>query len=458
MTIKFNYSWFSRGKKSPDLYIDGNLVTEIAFGPDVVKISSYAFCGIKNITRVSFSEGLKEIGASAFDEVSLDTSVRLIFPDSLLSIGRFAFEVSGSSVSDRCFSAVEFGSGLKRIGDYGVPCKEIYYRGTLEDWLMLERGYLADDCVLYIGGERVSSVIVPATVKEIKPYAFERINISDIYFDSSVKEIGNRAFASYPDDKPLNLYYDGSISEWCRMTFGGNIAGGLRRLYLNGEPVNNLVLDGGITDIPAYAFSEMDFTSVELGAGVKHIGDYAFYGCDFLQTLTMGAEVESIGKGTFSSCWDLRLALHISERITHLGAEAFEFCPISFVTVAEENPVYSSRDGVLFDKTKTELIWFPRFLKKKNYEIPRTVKRILPSAFYYNTYVIDIVIPDSVTEIGEYAFYRSGLIYLSGGKGIVSIGEGAFSNCRSLSSFTLGKEVRKIGESIFLFRNFENHY
>ena len=78
----------------------------------------------------------------------------------------------------------------------------------------------------------------------------------------------------------------------------------------------------------------------------------------------------------------------------------------------------------------------------------RTVSTILPNAFRDASKMKTIVIPDSVTSIGNLAFYGcSGLTSVTVGNSVTSIGDYAFYDCSALTSITLPDSVTSIGNS-----------
>ena len=86
----------------------------------------------------------------------------------------------------------------------------------------------------------------------------------------------------------------------------------------------------------------------------------------------------------------------------------------------------------------------------KSIVIPDSVTSIGEKAFDRCNSLTSIVIPDSVTSVGDCAFYGcSSLTSVTIGNGVTSIGDGAFSNCSSLTSVTIGNRVRIIGEGAF---------
>ncbi|HIG84602.1 MAG TPA: leucine-rich repeat domain-containing protein [Verrucomicrobia bacterium] len=107
-------------------------------------------------------------------------------------------------------------------------------------------------------------------------------------------------------------------------------------------------------------------------------------------------------------------------------------------------------NGVLFNKEKTVLIAYPAGKTGTNYTIPDSVTSIGQSAFFQCTSLTSITIPDSVTSIGGNAFLGcSSLISITIGDNVTSIGDWAFNLCTGLTSITIGASVTSIGEMAF---------
>jgi hypothetical protein len=130
---------------------------------------------------------------------------------------------------------------------------------------------------------------------------------------------------------------------------------------------------------------------------------------------------------------------------------------LTSITVDEANSVYSSADGVLFNKAKTELILCPEG-KSGSYAIPSSVTSIVKYAFEGCAKLTDITIPDSVTSIGELAFVRcAGLTSITIPGSVKTIGGdardgklyGAFQSCTGLKTVTLSEGITSIGWGAF---------
>ena len=130
----------------------------------------------------------------------------------------------------------------------------------------------------------------------------------------------------------------------------------------------------------------------------------------------------------FSGC-DSLINIEIADSVTFIGEEAFSSCDsLKSIIVDYSNTAYSSDEyGVLFNKNKTELIFYPNGNKRKSYTVPAGVKSICNNAFYSCDNLRNITISDGVTSIGEDAFgYCSSLTNITIPDSVTSIGDGAF--------------------------------
>jgi hypothetical protein len=160
------------------------------------------------------------------------------------------------------------------------------------------------------------------------------------------------------------------------------------------------------------------------GLPVTRIGDRAFYQCTNLNSVTIPDSVTFIGDSVFYDCTSLAA----------ITADAF-------------NPIFSSVDGVLFDKSQTTLIQCPGG-KAGSYTIPDSVTSIGHDAFQYCTRVTNVTIGNGVTSIGDDAFIAcSSLTNVTIGNGATSIGNLAFYYCTSLTALHFGGNAPSLGGS-----------
>lgn len=120
------------------------------------------------------------------------------------------------------------------------------------------------------------------------------------------------------------------------------------------------------------------------------------------------------------------------------------------LNVSNNNKVYSSEDGILFSKDKTELIFFPRSIKG-SYSVPESVTTIKRCAFMASE-LTEINIPKNVRTIEDYAFFVTALTKINIEEGLENIGTYAFALCNGLigGDLYLPNSVTSIGEGTFV--------
>jgi tetratricopeptide (TPR) repeat protein len=194
----------------------------------------------------------------------------------------------------------------------------------------------------------------------------------------------------------------------------------------------NVTIPSNVTAIGEKAFYECDsIKSVTIPSSVISIGNEAFGSCENLTNITISSGVKTIGNWVFSSSGKLT-NINIPSSVTSIGIMAFGACAgLTGITVDAQNITYSSVDGVLFNKAKTNLISYPNGKKGNNYTIPSGVTSIEEWAFAFCDNLTGITIPAGVTTIGDYAF--------------------AF--CHNITSITLPATVTSIGEEILYYSN-----
>ena len=232
----------------------------------------------------------------------------------------------------------------------------------------------------------------------------------------------------------------------------------------------------------------------------KRIGNYAFADCTTLTKIIISNTMTSIGDYSFKQCSGL-VGIQISSNITNIGIDSFMGCSnLESIKVDSENPKYEdANSNVLMDKSTNNLI-----LGCKNSIIPYGVTEIGKYAFYgcsgltslqIPSSVINIgeyafrgcsnlesikvdsenskyddgnsnvlinkstnklmlgcrnsIIPYGVTEIGNYAFYGSGITNIIIPSSVTKINEYAFYGCSRLSNITIPNSVTEIGKYAF---------
>ena len=119
------------------------------------------------------------------------------------------------------------------------------------------------------------------------------------------------------------------------------------------------------------------------------------------------------------------------------------------ITAHPDDPLFSTQEGVLFNKNKSKLLGYPSG-RKGECTVPDSVTLISECAFWCCSGLTSVTIPDSVVNIGVMAFAMcSGLTSITIPASVVNIGEWAFDRCTGLTSITIPASVVNIGESAF---------
>ncbi len=173
---------------------------------------------------------------------------------------------------------------------------------------------------------------------------------------------------------------------------------------------------------------KVTYESVEYS--VTSIRKYAFENCSGLTSITIPNSVTSIGERAFEYCSGLKKVI-----VKDIAA----WCGIMFADSYYSNPLYYAKH--IYSDEDTEIT---------NLIIPNSVTSIGDRAFYYCSGLTSITIPNSVTSIGDYAFSScSGLTSITIPNSVTSIGGGAFADCSGLTSITIPNSVTSIGGGAF---------
>ena len=307
-----------------------------------------------------------------------------------------------------------------------------------------------------IGCRSLTSLVIPDSVTNIGDYAFAFCrSLTDIVIPDSVTSIGNWAFWN------------------CRSLTDIDIPDSVTSIGDNAfqfcSSLSTIAISDSVTSIGNNAFCDCrSLTGIDIPDSVTNIGDAAFSGCKSLRTIVIPDSVTSIGNNAFCDCSSLS-NLVLPDSVTRIGGGAFSGCLLlEYISIPKNviclnvnpfvnwdgkleclSPNYIYEDDVLFNKDKSKIVSF-RNLNIESYIIPNSVTSIGDAAFSGCRSLSDIVIPDSVSSIGDAAFSgcRS-LTEIVIPNSVTSIGGGVFWNCRSLSNIVIPNSVSSIGTWAF---------
>ncbi len=359
-TVRVTYKEFSNGTYKSDYSGDVVIPEQVQYNEELYSVTSIgnsAFYGCSSLASVTIPESVTSIGNRAFYGCSSLASVTI--PEGVTSIGDYAFYECSSLAS------VTIPESVTSIGEQA-----------------------------FSGCSSLVSVTIPEGVTSIGDYAFyECSSLASVTIPESVTSIGNDAFLGCSSLESVNI---SDLSAWCRIDFegygGANPLNYAHNLYLNGALVTDLVIPEDVSEIKSYAFSGGScITSVTIPNSVTSIGDHAFNGCSSLASVTIPEGVTSIGGSAFWGCSSLA-SVTIPEGVTSIGYRAFDGCSsLASVTIPES--VTSIGDFA-----------FTGCSSLASVTIPESVTSIGGSAFSGCSSLASVTISESVTSIGGSAF------------------------------------------------------
>ena len=388
------------------------IVPSVIDGHPVKSIGRFVFLGHKELTSVTLPQGLESISDEAFGECLNLTTITL--PEGLEFIGSYAF--SG------CINlpALKLPDSVKAMGvnpfSRCEKLKEIIISPdhpvfTLIDGVIFNK--VENELFCYPDSKKNKSYIVPDGVKSIGEDAFFSCdNITSVTLPQGLESIGYGAFAS------------------CYNLTSITLPQGLKTIGSSafaGDPLTSITLPQGLKSIDAHAFSGCSFTSITLPEGLEVIGSQAFKDCVNLTTVNLPDSVKTIESNPFSGCRKLEEIL-----------------------LNPNHPVFTSIDGVLFNKVEKNLIRYPESKKNESYTVPDGVQSIGNFAFKYCNNLASVTLPDGLTFIGERAFsYCDNLASITLPQGLETISFLAFDHCPKLTSITLPASITFIDDIEF---------
>ncbi|MBO7115724.1 MAG: leucine-rich repeat protein [Prevotella sp.] len=362
-------------------------LTSVTIPNSVTRIRNRTFSGCSDLASVNLPNSVTSIEANAFYGCSDLFSVTI--PNSVTSIDNGAFQscphLTSVTLKSNAIVSKEYSGSNNMKNIFGNQVKN----------------YIIGDDVTSIGGyafygcTRLTSVIIGNNVASIGNNAFQDCSyLASVIISNNVASIGNNAFQDCSYLTSVTLNSNTIISK--AYTESNN----MKNIF--GNQVKNYII----------------------GDDVTSIGDNVFYSCTSLTSVTISNSVKSIGSSAFSSCSHLT-TVTMGNSVTHIDNYAFENCTGLTKVIASDIAAWCR---IYFANSLSNPLYFARHLySDESIEIK------------------DLVIPNSITYIGNYIFYNcEGLTSLTIPNSVTSIGYSAFRGCSKLTSVTIPNDMTRV--------------
>lgn len=473
-------------------------------------IGSSAFADCSSLKAIEFPKNLKEISDYAFAGCTSLTEVEI--PESVVSVWEYTFS--------NCTSLKKVKSGSQYIevcafkGDTSL--EEIVLTETTHTifpmaFLGINNLHLrieSANCWIYLGDVELDEDMDPdefdmriveddATIygytgstaeAYAKKYNVNFVSIGECDEISSEKDFRYKENA----DGTLTItnYVGTSRNVVTPKTINGKAVTKIGDSAFENLRIKSLVVSEGITEIDINAFNNCEeVETLSLPTTLKKIGDAAFTdfylieevilpenlesigylglaGFTSMKKLVLPESLTTIGHGAFAASFELE-EITIPKNVKSIGLGIFFQCAkLKNIIVDEDNPYYSSVDGILYNKDQTSLIYYPEGKKEVTHTVSENIENIEESAFTNNETLEEVIIPESVSVIGSGAFENctsltnvviedgsaSGISTYALSRAVdtgISINDSAFKGCTSLETVVIPKNVSYIGSGAF---------
>ena len=372
-----------------DVFKNNTRLRMVVFPDTVTKIGNYAFYGCTNLSSITFGDGLVELGTKSFYGCTSLTAISL--PDSVTRISYGAF--------DKCtrLANVKLSQNLEQL-----------------------------DGRAFSGCDALTSITIPKKVA-----TSYKADISDYGYTG-----GRGAFNGNANLKSVT-FEEGST------VIAGN-------LLANCPGIETIVIPDSVTEIGEYAFYHcINLKDVKLSSALTTINTRAFNDCIALPEIEIPDSVTRISYGVFDGCTALA-DVKLSRNLVQLDGRAFSGCDaLTSITIPKKVATSYKADISDYGYTGGRGAFNGNAnLKSVTFEEGSTV--IAGNLLANCPGIETIVIPDSVTEIGEYAFYHCiNLKDVKLSSALTTINTQAFNDCSSLLAITVPDSVTSMGSAVF---------
>ncbi len=440
----------------------------------VTAVNAGAFLNMEGLTSVTLLEGLLKIGVNAFAGTSL---TQVTIPSTVKEVGARAFEgtlltsaviASGVTYGEYVFANISSLATLTiEDGAEEIPAYAFYYAEALNAVTLPSSMKVIGDQAFASSGVAQLTIPENSALEYIGYLAFNNCKLQTLNIPVPV-EFGGNAFRFNKQLTQVTMAVEGVIPEGqfngCTKLDTVTLTGDKPTVLSEGEFTKNnifiayskwcapkhLILNPGVTEIPAYAFygsSNNNLGKITLSGNITKIGDYAF--CNFEGEIAGDlSSVEQVGEYAFavekSYDGEARQSLNIgsAEHDLVLGANAFALAPVTALTLTARSITFgqNSLAGKIENITINAEQGFT--LYDKNVFSGGSTSGLVLKQLHINANNIDILQNTFSTYFNELQ-----TVVIEGDN--ISVGEYAFYKCTSLNSVTIQGDNVSIGENAF---------
>lgn len=429
-----------------------------------------AFSGCSKLKQITLPENLTTIGSATFQRTGFES---VTLPESVTEIGASAFAncrmlksidlpenltVLNYGIFENCISLESIKipdkvTAILSVYSWGGGC--FYGCSSLKSVTFGKSLKTIGDAAFYLC-ENLTEINLSAPIDSIGENAFNSCkNLRTVNIGSALTKISPTAFKDCNNIEAFNL--DSGNSAFCSVD--GCIYDRAKTRLIMVPPAikGSINLPAGVKEIGDYAFSGCkNITEINIPDGVTRIGNEAMKGCEGLTGIRLPETLEEIGYNALAGTKIDKL--YIPASVNKLGNGFCDQDYLKAFTVAEGNKTYSSLDGLLFDSKKETLIRVPGGMEGSlklpdgvltlgpgslagckaisDIKFNGSLKKIEDSALANCTSLTSLSIPENVTEICNNAFYNcSNLKEIKFPDNLKVFNEAICSRCSSLSKF-----------------------
>ncbi|MBR4892957.1 MAG: leucine-rich repeat protein [Clostridia bacterium] len=455
-------------------------LTAVAIPDTVTHIGNYAFSYCESLTNIVIPNGVTNIEGGTLsyceniDSITIGSGVENIADTAFYSCDKLRkITVNDNNQNYSSLDGVLFDKNKTILINYPIAKSDAAYK--IPDSVKIIGSSAFSNCdnlvnVTFPEGlleirtnafwacRNLSNFSLPESVTDIGVQAFANCHsLTDVEIPDSVTNIGRSAFFACYDlvnikigigatnisgdvfdscDKLKNINVNVNNENYC--SIDGVLYDKNKRTLIRygaGRSEQTYILPESVTDIGDYVFSYCDnLTYISMPSGVTRIGNNAFYHCGNLDNITIPNGVISIGDSAFASCSNIT-SIVIPDSVKSIGSYAFAWCgSLENITIGKS--VVTIGNFAFVTCSNLEKVYISDIAAWCNIDFSGSASNPLcnDADFYLNNDIIDdITIPDNVTEIKDYTFYKcQNLKSIVLSENITNIGTYAFSNCSAL--------------------------